>query len=85
MKREQYVIADPLDADNDFEENKNLFSAFGELSLSSDRLSTNLGVRYEYSQLNGKSTVSPRVSASYELGEMTRLSLAGGVYYQTLE
>ena len=77
---QQYVIVDPLDVDNDFEENKNLFAAFSELSLSSGRLSTNLGIRYEYSEFNGKSTVSPRASASYELGRQTRLSLAGGVY-----
>jgi hypothetical protein len=79
---QKFVTVDPVDVDNDFKENKNLFSAFSELSLTSGRLSTNLGVRYEFSEFNGKSTVSPRVSASYDLGKQARLCLAGGVYYQ---
>lgn len=79
----RFVVVDPRDVDNDFAQNKNLFAGFSELSLSSGRLSTNLGLRYEYSQFNGKHTVSPRVSAAYDLGRQTRLSLAGGVYYQT--
>lgn len=79
---QQFVVVDPMDANSDFAENKNLFAAFTELSLASGRVSTNLGVRYEFSQFNGKNTISPRASASYELGSQTRLSLASGIYYQ---
>jgi hypothetical protein len=78
-----FVVVNPADVDNDFKDNKNLFAAFTEFSLAAGRLSANLGVRYEYSQFSDKSTFSPRASASYDLGSKTRLSLAGGVYYQT--
>ena len=78
-----YLIVEPDDVDSNFDENQNLFAGFSELSLAAGRASSNVGVRYEYSQFNGESTWSPRASASFDLGSQTRLSLAGGLYYQT--
>jgi outer membrane cobalamin receptor len=42
-------------------------------------------VRYEYSEFNKKSYVSPRFSASYFISERTKLSAATGIYYQPVE
>ncbi|HTA82897.1 MAG TPA: TonB-dependent receptor [Bacteroidia bacterium] len=40
------------------------------------------GVRYEYSQLLGKSDVAPRVSAAIRVGKYGQVSLAYGMFYQ---
>ena len=67
-----------------FDANKNLFAAFGEWSISPiSRFTANAGLRYEYSQFNSKSYLSPRLSATFRLNQHTRLNLATGLYYQT--
>lgn len=67
-----------------FDANKNLYAAFGEWSISPiSRFTANAGLRYEYSQFNSKSYLSPRLSATFRLNQHTRLNLAAGLYYQT--
>ncbi len=49
-----------------------------------NRLKTNIGVRLDYfSPLETKFYISPRISASYSLTDLTTLNAAGGVYYQS--
>lgn len=82
---QRFLILDPAQVNHRFEERLHDGAGFGELSWASGRLSTNLGLRYEYTSFNGDHTLSPRLSAAYDLGQQTRLSLAGGVYYQPPE
>jgi hypothetical protein len=46
------------------------------------RLQTNIGLRYDYNNINNKGTVSPRISARYELDVTTALRSAFGYYHQ---
>lgn len=53
------------------------------LRLFKDKLHLNPGVRYDYfSGIENKHTVSPRISASFELTPVTTLSASTGIYYQ---
>ena len=79
-----YLLRPPEFINAHFDASKSLFSAFGEWSLSpTARLTANAGLRYEYSEFNGKSYLAPRLSATYRLDPRTRLNLAGGLFYQT--
>ncbi len=49
---------------------------------ASDRLLLTGGLRADYYALNGQWTLSPRLSARYQLTEATTLTGAAGVYYQ---
>ncbi len=49
-----------------------------------ERLKTNIGLRTDYfSPLEKKVYISPRVSASYRLSDLTSLNAAAGIYYQS--
>jgi hypothetical protein len=78
-----YLLLDPAQVNHRFEERLDRGAGFGEVSWASGRVSTNLGLRYEYTGFNGEHLLSPRASAAYDLGQRTRLTLAGGVYYQS--
>ena len=79
-----YVVRPPEFVNARFDANKNLFAAFGEWSISPvARFTANTGLRYEYNEFNGKSYLSPRLSATYRLNQQTRLNFAAGLYYQT--
>jgi len=45
-------------------------------------VSTNVGLRYDYNNINKKGTLSPRISARYELDVTTALRSAFGYYHQ---
>ena len=49
----------------------------------SSRLSIEPGLRVDWSTVNGHATVSPRVAASYNLGERTQMRMAVGLYTQS--
>ena len=79
-----YLLRPPEFVNAHFDASKSLLSAFGEWSLSpSARFTVNAGLRYDYSEFNGRSYLAPRLSATYRLDTRTRLNLAGGVFYQT--
>lgn len=48
------------------------------------RLGARIGLRLDYFDLSKESNLAPRVALSYELAELTKLTAAAGVYYQTL-
>ena len=49
-----------------------------------ERLKTNTGFRFDYfSPLEKTLYISPRISASYSLSELTSLNASGGIYYQS--
>ncbi len=48
-----------------------------------DRFSLEPGLRLEWSTVNGRSTLSPRFAAGYDLGAGFRLRAAGGLYTQS--
>ena len=83
---EYYVVLDPSQVNTSNTDTKNTFAAFNEWSYTlSDYVTFNPGVRYEYSQFNKKSTVSPRASVTYQITPRTAANAAAGVYYQTPE
>ncbi len=50
----------------------------------SSRLSTTVGLRYDYFEYNDHSSVSPRLALVYRLTDRTALNAATGIYYQNL-
>ncbi len=58
---------------------------FLEISIRpTSRLTTTAGVRADHNSLTGEGSASPRLSASYRVGEDTRLTGAWGIYRQSL-
>jgi hypothetical protein len=54
------------------------------MSLFDDRLTLNIGLRYDYFSYNTKGNLSPRLSASYAITPaVTNINFAFGKYYQT--
>ncbi len=49
-----------------------------------ERLSVNAGIRGDYFSYSNNSDLSPRISFSYQLSELTSLNAAAGIYHQTL-
>ena len=47
-------------------------------------LTTTIGVRTDYFSFNGRFTVSPRATLSYQFNELTSIKLASGMYYQNM-
>lgn len=83
---QKYAITTPDQVDASYEESRNRVAVFGEWGLTPvPRLTVNTGLRFDYSQLNRRSTWSPRLSSTYRLTDRTRLNLGTGVYYQTPE
>jgi len=48
------------------------------------RLSTTMGIRFDYYEYSGHSHVSPRLAASYDLAENVSINGTAGVYYQSM-
>ncbi len=44
-----------------------------------------VGIRAEYSSINDKMNISPRISSAYRLSQYSTISIAGGRYYQLPE
>jgi hypothetical protein len=54
------------------------------VSRPTDRLTVTLGSRMDYFQYNNSEEISPRLSASYNLNDLTTLEVSTGIYYQDL-
>ena len=79
----KFVVVRPEFVSSAYDDSKINAAGYAEMSRTvAEALTLNPGVRYEYSQFNGASTLSPRLSASYSMTPKTRLSFATGVYYQ---
>jgi hypothetical protein len=83
---QRYIILDPAFINSTSNSSKSSAAAFIEYSYAPvEAVRIVPSIRYEYSQFNSRSYVSPRVSASYFLNERMKLSVAAGVYYQPVE
>ncbi|KAF0140963.1 MAG: TonB-dependent receptor plug [Stygiobacter sp.] len=81
-----YIIADPRYVNSMSAGNKLNANVFLDYKYNvTEQFTVMSGVRYEFNGFNEKSYVSPRFSASYQLGDRTKLNAATGVYYQTPE
>ena len=81
---QKYIVRLPEYVNAKYEQTKFNFAAYADLLISlGDMFVLNPGLRFERSEFNRKSYVSPRVSASYAPDPKTRINLATGVYYQT--
>ncbi len=72
-----------LTVDRRIQSPKGALFANYELTLF-DRLTANLGGRYEYFDYTGQGHISPRLSLKYKLTERTSLVAAAGLYFQDL-
>ena len=60
-----------------------LSSVFAETDIFfSQKLALKAGLRFEYSDLLGKSSLMPRTSLAFKLGEQAQVSAAYGLFYQ---
>ncbi len=83
---QKFVVVSPDEYNGRFDGSLSNASTYLEYSrLVSEKATVNTGLRYEYSEANKKSYLSPRMSAGIALTERTRLNLAAGVYYQVPE
>ncbi len=81
-----FIILDPAFINSSAKSLKSTAASFVEYDYSpTEVIKLVPSVRYEYSEFNKKSYVSPRFSASYQLNEHTKISAAAGVYYQQVE
>lgn len=81
-----FIIRDPKFVNSQYTENKMLLSAFTDWNFSpSEKLTLNSGVRYEWNEFNKKSYISPRLSARYQMDNVTTFNIATGIYYQPPE
>ncbi len=81
-----FIVIDPSYINSSVSSAKIAGAVFTDLNYSlTEKLMIVPGVRYEYSEFNKNSYVSPRISARYQLTENTKLSAATGVYYQPIE
>jgi hypothetical protein len=63
-----------------------LLSLFGEGDVyATNQLALKAGLRFERSNLLGRSNLAPRLSLAYKLGKGTQASLAYGIFYQNPE
>ncbi len=60
-----------------------LFASWEQQILPS-RLTSNVGVRFEYFDLNEEADLTPRLALIYQISERTSLNAAYGIYYQNL-
>lgn len=61
----------------------NIAGAFAEADIFfSKQLASKIGVRAEHSELLNQTTISPRASIAYKVGEYSQFSLAYGQFYQ---
>jgi hypothetical protein len=83
---QKFVLVNPDEYSNRFDAALNNAAAYCEYSrLLFDKATVNSGLRYEYSEANKKSYLSPRMSAGIALTKRTRLNLAAGIYYRAPE
>lgn len=83
---QNYIIRRPEAVNTDFDTAKLFMASFLQLSFKpQDQLTVNLGVRHEFNEFNKNQNFSPRGSISYHLDDKTRLSFAGGFYFQEPE
>ena len=82
----KFIVLDPAFINSSLSASKSTGAAFAEYTYSPNEVLKFIpSVRYEYSEFNKKSYVSPRISASYFISERTKLSAATGIYYQPVE
>ena len=82
----KFIILDPAFINSSLSDSRATGAAFAEYTYSPNEVLKFIpSVRYEYSEFNKKSYVSPRFSASYFISEQTKLSAATGIYYQPVE
>jgi hypothetical protein len=82
----KFIVLDPAFINSSLSTSKSTGAAFAEYTYSPNEVLKFIpSVRYEYSEFNKKSYVSPRFSASYFISDRTKLSAATGVYYQPVE
>jgi len=61
----------------------NTITGFMEAEMyASSRFITRLGTRFEYSDYLNRSSISPRISTAYKLGDRSQLSIAYGWFFQ---
>lgn len=83
---DKFLIVDPDEITNYFKKNRAEYAGYSEISFPlSERFKMNTGLRYEYNDLAKQSTLSPRMSATYQLCPMGSLNFAAGIYYQIPE
>ncbi len=67
----------------DSKRNHNRVGLWVQDRIQFSRISPELGVRVDHSGINGETTLSPRASISFDVGQATRLRAAAGVYVQS--
>jgi hypothetical protein len=82
---QKYIIREPEDGNGRFKTDALQGAAYLESVLPFAAARVTPGLRAEYSELNERLQVSPRLQLSYDLGTNTKLNLAGGWYYQMPE
>jgi hypothetical protein len=83
---QKFVLVNPDEYDSRFDASLSGAAVYFEYSRRlSGKATVNPGLRWEYSEANKRSYLSPRMSAGVALTKRTRLNLAVGLYYQAPE
>lgn len=77
-----FLVRTPDQVNTAFDDTRDRFAAFVEPVVTLGRLTVTPGLRYEHTSLSAQDLLSPRIGLSYMLNTSTRLSAAGGIYYQ---
>ncbi len=82
----KFIILDPAFINSALSSSRSAGALFAEYTYSPNEVLKFIpSVRYEYSEFNAKSYVSPRISARYFINDRMKLSAATGIYYQPVE
>ena len=79
---QKYVVLTPARIDSRFDARATRVAAHAEYSVRRGILTLTPGLRYDHDGFSGQSLWSPRMAASWQTGQRTRLSAAAGRFYQ---
>jgi outer membrane receptor for ferrienterochelin and colicin len=80
-----YIIFSPQQCNQDNTFNSNYYAGYAEVSLKSNLLTVNPGLRYEHYTYDNGNYLSPRLSIRYQLTPKVSFNASSGVYYQLPE
>lgn len=79
----RYILLTPDDTGSELVRQERQISVYGEQLFEWDRWDVRAGLRYENDGFSGRSYLSPRLSANYQLSRNTRFALTAGTFYQS--
>lgn len=79
---QQFIVLEPEDINSQLNAKETQYAVYTDYSHPFGPVTVTPGVRYEHDGFSDQSLVSPRLSATWQIDDATRVWAGGGVYYQ---